>query len=88
MRRVRESLLLWKSYTCYLSVCVRARVPACVHVGTRARGRVHARTCMYPCLSSTQRVCAIFSRHLWPLSLHHIFRRYLINDAILGKKSY
>ena len=33
-----------------------------------------------------QRVCAVLWRHFWPLWLHHIFWRYLINGAIFGKK--
>ena len=33
-----------------------------------------------------QLVCAILWRHLWPLWLHHIFRRYLINGTIFEKK--
>jgi hypothetical protein len=46
LRRVRESLLPWKSnkYHSLVSGCICVR--ACVHVGTRARGRVHAHTCM------------------------------------------
>ena len=35
LRRVRESLLLWKSDTYYIFLCVCA----CVHVGTRVRGQ-------------------------------------------------
>jgi hypothetical protein len=44
LRRVRESLLQWKSNKYYLlvCVCVRACVRACVHLSNRARGRVHA----------------------------------------------
>ena len=38
VRRIRESLLLWKST--YWSVC------ACVQLGTGVRGRVHAHKCM------------------------------------------
>jgi hypothetical protein len=30
----------------YWSVCVCVRLIVCVHVGTRARGRVHAHWCM------------------------------------------
>jgi hypothetical protein len=62
----------------YLSVSV------CVCVGARARRRVHVRPRVLPCLSSIQRVCAILCRQLWPLWLHHIFRRYLINGTIFG----
>ena len=40
LRRHRESLLPRKNNKYYLLVCV------CVHVGTLARGRVHAQKCM------------------------------------------
>ena len=42
LRRIRESLLSWKSNTYYIFVrlCASARV----RVGVRARGRVHMRT--------------------------------------------
>ena len=40
-RRVRESWLPWKSKKYYLLGCVHAPACACVHVSTRARGRVH-----------------------------------------------
>jgi hypothetical protein len=54
LRRVRELLLLWKVISIsYWSVC------ACVHVGTRARGRVHARYVHVAFLTSMQRVCVI-----------------------------
>jgi hypothetical protein len=32
------------------------------------------------------RVYAILWRHLWPLGLHYIFRHYLINGVISGKR--
>jgi hypothetical protein len=51
----------------------------------RARGSVHARASMWPCLSSMQRVWAILWRHLWPNTLANIFRHYLINGAIFEK---
>jgi hypothetical protein len=44
LRRVRESLLPWKTGNYYISVYVHAR--ARVRAGTRARGSVHARKCM------------------------------------------
>jgi hypothetical protein len=55
LRRVHESLLPWKSNTYCIFVCV------CVHVrvGVQARGRVHARACVQPCLWNIQHVCAI-----------------------------
>jgi hypothetical protein len=62
-----------------VSVCGRVR--AC------ARARGHVRAWMQPCLSSMQLVCAILWSHLWSLSLHNIFRHYLINGTILGKKN-
>jgi hypothetical protein len=69
----------------YLCVCV------CVRSCVRKRGSMQGvcmrvRACMYSCLSNTKRVCAILWCHLWPLWLHHIFRHYLINGAIFGKK--
>ena len=63
----------------HISVC--ARVLACA----RARGRVHARACMWTCLSSMQFVCAMLSLNLWLLWLHSIFPHYLINNTIFGK---
>ena len=48
LRRVRESLLPWKRNMYYLLVCLCMRYRACVHMGTRALGRVHAHTCMQP----------------------------------------
>ena len=35
LRRVRESLLPWKSNKYYLLVCVRMGARTCVHMGTR-----------------------------------------------------
>ena len=63
----------------HISVC--ARVLACA----RARGRVHARACMWTCLSSMQFVCAMLSLNLWLLWLHSIFPHYLTSDTIFGK---
>jgi hypothetical protein len=68
---VRVTIAVEKQY--YVFVCVR----------TRARAR--ARACVLPCLSRMQRVCAILWRHLWPVWLN-IFRHYLINGAVFGKK--
>jgi hypothetical protein len=42
LRRVRESLKQPKSSKYHLLVCDCMRVRTCVHVGNRARGRVHA----------------------------------------------
>jgi hypothetical protein len=67
-------------------VCGHTR--CCVRAGARASGRVYALACMYPCLRSTQRVCAILCRNLWPLSPPHFstlchkrcnFRTYFLN---------
>jgi hypothetical protein len=69
LRRVRESLLLWKSNKYY--TFVRACVP-------------EAWACDRAC-TSMQLVCAILWRHLWLLWLHHTFRHYLINGTIFEK---
>ena len=49
LRRVPELLLPWKSNKYCLLVCVCVRARACVYVRTRARGSVHAHTCMKSC---------------------------------------
>jgi hypothetical protein len=46
LRRIGELLLQWKGSKYYLLVCVCMRVRACVHVGTQARGHVHAHKCV------------------------------------------
>ena len=58
-----------------VTVCVGALAPGLVHMGVR----------VWPCLSFLQSACAVFC-HLWSLWLHHIFRHYLINGTIFGKK--
>ena len=75
LRRVREHCRKKP-----INMCVRVR--AC----TRARGSVHARACMYVCLSSMQLEFAILWRHLRPLWLSHIFRFHLINGTIFEKR--
>ena len=83
--RVRKLVLLWKAACIkYLCVCVCVRARACLRVGAQARGLVHAR--VSPCLSSMQRIRVVFCRHLWPPWLHRIFRHYLINGTIFGKR--
>ena len=52
----------------HIGVCVCAR--ACA----RARGSVHARAWMWPCLSTMQLVCAISWCHFWLLGLQYILR--------------
>jgi hypothetical protein len=48
LRRVREIVVdVEKQYVLIIGLCVHAC--ACVQVVTRARGRVHAHTCIYPC---------------------------------------
>ena len=37
-------------------------------------------------LSNMQRACVILYSHLWPFWVHHIFRNFLINGTIFGKK--
>jgi hypothetical protein len=57
------------------------RARACLHVGTWARERVHVALL----IQNATRYAKLW-RHLRPLSLHHIFRRYLMNGAIFGNK--
>jgi hypothetical protein len=81
LRRFRESLLQWKSNKYYISVCV------CL----RACGYPSAWACSCVCMHLALFIqYAIRMRHnvtsLWPLVIHHIFRHYLIKDAIFGKK--
>ena len=87
LRCFRESLMPWKSdkYYIFVCVCVRLLAFACVHVGARVCGHIHALACILPCLYSMQRVCAMLWRHLWPFTLDQIFRHYLINGEIFGK---
>ena len=79
LRRVRGSLLPWKGKKYFLCTC------ACVRTFCCPVAWACACACLRIVLSSMQRVCAILWRHLWPLLLIHIFRHYLINDAIFGK---
>ena len=57
MKRVRESLLPWKSNKYCTSLCVRERVRAC----TQARGRVLARACVHVTLLIQH---ATYMRHI------------------------
>jgi hypothetical protein len=70
LRRVRQLLLLWKNNK------------YCIFVF----GHVHARACLnlaYPACNSYTPYCDVIYGPLW---LHHIFRQYLTNGAIFGKK--
>jgi hypothetical protein len=80
LKRVRESMLQWKSNKYCLLVCVCVRVRLYPGAWACAWAYVHV------ALSSMQRVCAILWRHLCPFSVRHIFQHYLINGAIFGKK--
>jgi hypothetical protein len=84
LRRVRESLLPWKkavSITYWSVVCVRACmwVPGCVGVCIRIR----ARSLANPARNAYAPYCDVICG---PLGLHYIFRHYLTNGAIFGKK--
>jgi hypothetical protein len=91
---LRRILFLWKSNKCYifLCVCVWGGVCArtCSRVGEYMRVRVGGCTCSGMCFL----VCSLTYPpcnpppycHLRPLWLHHIFRHYLINGTIFGKK--
>ena len=62
----------------YVCVCVCV----CVWVGARTYKRsVRPYSITYPACKAH---APYF--HLWPLWLHHIFRHYLINGTIFGKK--
>ena len=68
----------------YLFVCVRASV--CVYVGARARARARARACPYERVVLLIQHATRHHSHVRPLWLHHMFRHYLINGTIFGKK--
>ena len=74
-------LLSWKSnnYYIFFRVCVCARVYAWV----RVNGCPGAWACAALLIQHATRMR---SSHLWPLWFHHIFRHYLINGTIFGKK--
>jgi hypothetical protein len=55
---------------CVCVVCARARVRACACARVALLSQHATRN----------------HSHLWPLWLHHIFRHYLINGTIFGKK--
>ena len=46
LRRVHQTIVAVESNKNYILLCVCMLTRACVHVGTQARGRVHAHTCM------------------------------------------
>jgi hypothetical protein len=58
----------------------KSSVIRCLCFGECVRVRV------LPCLSTMQRVCAVLCRHMWPVWLHQIFRHFLSNGTIFGKK--
>ena len=82
LRRVRESLLLWKSNTTiiYWSLCACVRVRACGRVGVYMRIRAH---------SLANSACNAYSSYCdvicGPPGHHPIFRHCLINGRIFGK---
>ena len=83
MRRVHETTVAVESNMCSIvCVCVCACVSVRRCMGPRAC--VNGSVCVWPYLSSMQSACAVLYCHLWPLWLHHIFRRYLVNGTIFG----
>jgi hypothetical protein len=86
MRRVCESILLWKSNKYYIFVCV------CLCARARAFWRVpgrvgvcicvHAHRLAYPAYEAYAPCCDVICGRS---GLHHIFR-HLINGTIFGKK--
>ena len=78
-KHVRALLLPRKTISIiYFCVCVRACVRVPGRVGLGVCMRVSACSLVYPS-------CDIMWRHLWPLSLHHIFLHYLVKGAVFGK---
>ena len=59
------------------------RVCVCVRVPLRVGVCMSVRECS---LGNTARKAHAPCCHLWPLWLHHIFRHYVINGTIFGKK--
>jgi hypothetical protein len=85
LRRIRETLLPWKSnkYYTFVCMCARARVHACVVPGSASVCmRVCACRLYYPACKAYAPCCDV-TCGLW---FHHIFRHYLINGTIFGKK--
>jgi hypothetical protein len=68
------------NYYTFLCTCACMSMYVCVGGSTGADFRVWSLT--YPACNAHAPYC------LRPLWLHHIFRHYLINDTIFGKKSY
>jgi hypothetical protein len=58
---------------------------ACVRVPERVGVCVRTRACNLA--NPARNAYAPYCDVMWPLWLHYIFRHYLINDAIFGKKS-
>jgi hypothetical protein len=76
-RRVRQSLLPWKSSTYYIFVCVCVRVRACICVGVWARGFMHVRACSvaYPACNAYAPYCDVICG---PSGFTTFFPHYLI----------
>jgi hypothetical protein len=64
-------------------VCARACVRSCVYPGAWAFAWACAHVALL--IQHATRIRHTVT-HLWPLRLHHIFRHYLINGTIFGKK--
>ena len=87
MRRVHEIIVaVEKQLVLHIGLCVHAC--ACVHVGTRTRGcvlRIRAYSLENAARNAYAPYCDVMCG---PLGLRYIFRHYLINGAILGKKLF
>jgi hypothetical protein len=80
LRRVRKSLLPWKSNKYYLLICVCVRARATGSVGVCIR--VRAYSLAYPAHNTYAPYCDIINGP-WR---RHICRHYLIKSTIFGKK--
>ena len=76
MRRVHETIVAVEKH---ISACERVRRCAWVREGVGLC--LHACNLTYPACNAHAPYCHL--RHLWP---HHIFRQYLPNGTISGKK--
>jgi hypothetical protein len=78
-----------KSNNYYAFLCTRMRLLACMCVGISRR--VVVCKCVLPC-SLAYPSCNAHAPYsiviCGPLSFHHIFRHYLINGMITGKKNF
>jgi hypothetical protein len=91
--RVRFVKYYYEDKQCTYNVTLRRIHETIVAVEKQHIGLcVHACVCVRACGYPGAWACACELRayglaiHLWPLCLHHIFRHYLINGAIFGKK--